>query len=314
MELRAAVDLGTNSALLLVARVDGDGTLLVVEDHCMTPRLGDGLWRTGTLDEAAVERTLEVLHHFADRLQRQGVAQGRQRVVATAVLRKARDAREFVARVKESCGLDLEILSEGEEARLEFEAVTGEGGAPPACVVDVGGGSMEMVDRGGERRWSGPLGAVVLTERFLGLSGREPLEGGGWEALMKEVTAILATCPVTGAPAGTDADQAATEPGPVVALGGTPGNLACLAAGMEVFDHRIAEGREINAADALAWADRLGGMGLEERMDFPIEPGRAEILPAGLVCLGLALQHLGVEGARASGRGLRYGLVRSLAP
>ena len=121
MELRAAVDLGTNSALLLVARVDGDGTLLVVEDHCMTPRLGDGLWRTGTLDEAAVERTLEVLHHFADRLQRQGVAQGRQRVVATAVLRKARDAREFVARVKESCGLDLEILSELHDFEFDLD-------------------------------------------------------------------------------------------------------------------------------------------------------------------------------------------------
>ena len=69
--------------------------------------------------------------------------------------------------------------------------------------------------------------------------------------------------------------------------------------------------RESFAAEALAWAERLGALGVEERMDYAIEPGRAEILPAGLACLGLALGHLGVETARASGRGLRYGLLRT---
>ncbi|MAE28271.1 MAG: hypothetical protein QF724_03420 [Planctomycetota bacterium] len=297
-QLRAAVDLGTNSALLLVASVHDDGTLKVVEDHCMTPRLGAGLWRTGALDQEAQTRTLEVLSLFAERLRRLDIKPDNYRVAATAVLRKASDAREFIERVRGTCGLELEVLDEQEEARLGFAAVARGNGAPPRCVIDVGGGSTELVDRAGERRWSGPVGAVALTERFLGLGGGAPLEEGGWSALFAEVERVLAACPVSG-----------EGEGEVVALGGTPGNLACLEAGLEVFDHRLAEGREIRVGAALEWAERLRGLGVEERMDFAIEPGRAEILPAGLVCLGLGLGHLGVEGARASGRGLRYGLV-----
>ncbi len=304
-ELRAAVDLGTNSALLLVGRVHGDGTIGVVEDHCMTPRLGAGLWRSGVLAADARERTLEVLGLFAGRLRRLGIPAERQRAVATAVLRKAGDAAEFMAQVRAECGLELVVLSEQDEARLGFSAVAQGGGPVPGCVVDVGGGSTELVDRAGERRWSGPVGAVALTERYLGLGGHPPLEAGGWAALLGEVRGVFDSCPVTGE-AGVG-----TPPGGVVALGGTPGNLACLMAEMEVFDHRLAEGREISAAAALAWAERLGALGVEERMDYAIEPGRAEILPAGLACLGLALGHLGVETARASGRGLRYGLLRT---
>jgi chromosome segregation protein len=78
--LRAAVDIGTNSALLLVARVHGDGRLDVLEDHCMTPRLGEGLWRTGGLEGEAITRTLEVLRQFAKRLERQDIPPGVERL------------------------------------------------------------------------------------------------------------------------------------------------------------------------------------------------------------------------------------------
>jgi exopolyphosphatase/pppGpp-phosphohydrolase len=97
-------------------------------------------------------------------------------------------------------------------------------------------------------------------------------------------------------------------------LGGTASNLACLELGLEVFDHRVAEGTEVPAGAALAWARRILELDEEERLDLPIEPDRAAILPAGLAALGAGLEEVAGADARArvTGRGLRYGLGREL--
>src|SRR4029079_8718010 len=116
-QLAAAIDLGTNTVLLLVARPAGSG-LEVVLDECHTPRLGAGVAARKTLDPAARERTIQVLAHFARKLESLGVARERTRVVGTAVLRRASDAPECVAAVRARVGLDVEILSGEEEARL----------------------------------------------------------------------------------------------------------------------------------------------------------------------------------------------------
>lgn len=300
-ELVAAIDVGTNTVLLLVARRSAGGGLEVVRECCESPRLGAGLARTGRLDDAALERTVDAVARSVADARGLGVAPARLRLVGTAALRRAADAERFLAAVRGRCGAEVEVLPEEEEARLGHAAVAAEGGDVEALVVvDVGGGSTELVAEGGALRLSAPVGAVVLTETYLGTGSEPPSEPGGWPALLRAAAAAMQRFPVELAPRD------------LVALGGTAVNLAALHLGLALFDAPRTEGARLPAAAARAQAERLAGMTLEARRALPIEPERAEILPAGLACLAAAFERLGARSVRVSGRGLRYGVAREL--
>lgn len=298
----AAIDVGTNTILLLVARVRADGEVDVVEDHCVTARLGDGVARTGRLRPEAVTRGLDALHGFRRRIDELGIPETRVRAVGTAVFRRARDAREFVVRAAAECRIAIDVLSEDDEARLSHSAVVGRGDAR-TCVVDVGGGSTEVIANGGRQRASMPIGALTLTEAHMpdGVATRE-----SWNALQREIERAATALPHRG---GERADDL-TE---VVVVGGTALNLASLALGLDRFDPVRAEGARVPSAAALRWAERLAFEDLEHRALRPIEPARAMILPAGLACLAAALAWADAKEFRASGRGLRFGVLRELA-
>lgn len=294
-ELAAAIDAGTNTVLLLVGRRGADGALEVVFDRCETPRLGAGVAARGTLDPAAAERALAVFRAFAADLARLGVAPARVRAAGTAVFRRARDADAFVARVRAETGVPLVVASGDEEARLAYRAVAGAGAH--TLVIDVGGGSTELVSDGGRARVSAPVGAVVLAESF-GLA--DALDGARFAELHAAVRANFAALAFEASPArGTEA----------VVLGGSALNLGALVLGLPHFDHVRAEGARVSAEDALTWAERLARVPAASRVRWPIEPARAEILPAGLVCVAAALERSGCAEARVSGRGLRFGLL-----
>lgn len=295
----AVVDLGTNTALLLVARRGERGALETLDEISLTPRLGAGLAARGVLDPRAQERALAALAEFAARIARHGVAPARVRAVGTAVLRRAGDGAEFARRAARATGLPLEILSEAEEARLGALAVAAEGTGPGAAVVvDVGGGSTEVACAALGLRASAPVGALVLTETYL---GDAPLRPGGWPALRAAAGHAAQVFP-----AGCARGRAC------VAIGGTAVNLGCLAAGLARFDHRRAEGVIVPAARVAALADEIAAFPPEGRLRLPIEPERAEILPAGLACLFAAADRIGAGGLCVTGRGLRHGIAREL--
>ena len=293
-EAFAALDLGTNTLLLLVARAGEGGALEVLEDHCRTPRLGEGLARSGAISPAAAERALEALEFFAVRLRALGLPRERTRAVGTAVLRRASNAAEFLERARARTGLAIEVLSEEEEARLGHLAVAGELRGGRAAIVDVGGGSTEFTSADGELRLSIPIGAVVLSERFE--------SAGDFAALEAEARRAAQGFPARGA-----AREAC------VLLGGTSVNLACLERGFERFDPERAEGSRLALEAAGRWAARLAALPLARRLELPLEPERAAILPAGLACAAAALERLEPASVRASGRGLRFGVLRELA-
>jgi exopolyphosphatase / guanosine-5'-triphosphate,3'-diphosphate pyrophosphatase len=297
-ELRAAIDVGTNTALLLIARTTSAGALEIVEDHCLTPRLGSGVAARGLLDPAAMQRTIEALSVFAAHLRARGVTPDRVRAVGTAVFRRASDAAAFVERARAATGISIEIISPEEEARLGEVAVAAEGVGPETLVVDVGGGSTEIACRALALRHSVPIGAVVLTETFL---SDAPLHPGGWSALTRAVHEACRAFP---------ADIGAVRP--VIALGGSAVNLGSLALGLERFDHERAEGAEFDASLASSFAVRLARLPVEARRQFAIEPDRAEILPAGLACLAGVFARTGAHRVRVTGRGLRFGVLREL--
>jgi len=300
----AAIDLGTETALLVIGRRAPDGSLEILEDHCLATRLGAGLGAgstaDGQLDSRAVERTLDVLETFARRIQLAGVPAERVRAAGTAALRAASDAQGFLSAAIERCGLRFEVLAPEREAELAFEAVRADGAGPDVLVVDVGGGSTEVIWGAGRRRQSVELGAVTATDRWLGGAEREgPIDPQAWSAF-RSAAADLAR----GLPEGV------AEGAEVVLLGGTASNLACMDRELESYEPRLAQDWSLDAASAGRWGARLAGEALEERMDHPIEPGRAGILPGGLGCLEAVLGRLGASRGRVSGRGLRYGLLR----
>lgn len=290
----AAVDLGTQSCLLLIGR-RGPGGLEVDLDRCELPRLGEGLERTGEISSEALERVEEVLGGYL----REALKLGCKELVVggTAALRRASNRKEVIRRLAaiEADGLRprVELISEVDEARYGWLAAAG--GEPSTCVLDVGGGSTEVVAAGGELMRSAPLGAAVLTER---------LGEKGWEAMLDEARSVLAALS-TGA---DELDATARW----VALGGTATNLASLALGLEHFDHLAVEGATIATSQAAFWGAHLDGLTLEERCQLPIEPGRAAVLPAGFACMAAALEAFGPETFGITGRGLRYGFLSAL--
>ena len=228
----AAIDLGTETALLVIGRRAPDGSLEILEDHCLATRLGAGLGAgstaDGQLDSRAVERTLDVLETFARRIQLAGVPAERVRAAGTAALRAASDAQGFLSAAIERCGLRFEVLAPEREAELAFEAVRADGAGPDVLVVDVGGGSTEVIWGAGRRRQSVELGAVTATDRWLGGAEREgPIDPQAWSAF-RSAAADLAR----GLPEGV------AEGAEVVLLGGTASNLACMDRELESYEPR----------------------------------------------------------------------------
>lgn len=175
----AALDLGTNNCRLLVARPTSAG-FRVVDAFSRIVRLGEGLAATGALSEDAVARTIEALKVCADKIAFRNITIGRY--VATEACRRAVNCEAFLVRVRRETGLDIEIISTSEEARLVVSGCAPllNPRIPYAVVFDIGGGSTEIVlvrlEGGRDRRrrqqilgsMSLPLGVVTLTDRFGG--------------------------------------------------------------------------------------------------------------------------------------------------
>ena len=195
----AALDLGTNNCRLLIARPASRG-FRVVDAFSRIVRLGEGLAATGALSESAMARTIEALRVCAGKIGQRRVASGRY--VATEACRRAGNCAAFLARVREEIGIELEIISTAEEARL---VVTGcapllHPKIPYAIVFDIGGGSTEIVwlRHQGPRRLqprleilgsvSLPFGVVTFTERFGGIEVTPAI----YRAMVAEAEAGLA--------------------------------------------------------------------------------------------------------------------------
>jgi exopolyphosphatase/guanosine-5'-triphosphate,3'-diphosphate pyrophosphatase len=166
----AAIDCGTNSIRLLVADVDAAGNLTELDRRMEVVRLGQGVDRTGELAPEALARTLAATRQYAAAIEAEGVQ--RVRFVATSATRDARNRDEFFDGVRAALGVDVEVITGAEEAQLSFRGATGavaEAHAGPFLVVDLGGGSTELVLGTGsvDASVSMDVGSVRMTERHL---------------------------------------------------------------------------------------------------------------------------------------------------
>ncbi len=297
----AAFDIGTNSVKLLVADLN-DGVSVLHEETVVT-RLGAGMLPNNPrLWESPMHRTIEAVSSMVRTARNFGVG-NRITTVGTAALREAVNSNEFVDRLKQTCGLDVRIISGQEEARLSFMAVRLDPlwrSRPVLRVIDIGGGSTEIitgtVNEGKEpHRTSIPLGAVRLTERFL---KADP-------PAVKELAA--ATAAVQTAFDGVVLpDGAGTD---LVGVGGTVTNLAAITQGRFCAPEEL-HGCALSLEQIEAVMSRLVACTLEERKQVPgLDPRRADIIIAGAILLNHTLGCTGSATIEVSTRGLRWGVL-----
>jgi exopolyphosphatase/guanosine-5'-triphosphate,3'-diphosphate pyrophosphatase len=297
----AAIDVGSNSIKLLVARVSTDGHLSVLAREKAMVRLGHETLRTGRLPEAAIAAGAETIARFAS-LARAAEAT-RISCVATCAVREASNAADLARRVKELADLDLEVISGEEEARLITRAVRSDfpESADPLLVIDIGGGSTEVILSSGRRiplAESLALGAVRLTERFV--SG-DPISDESLEALTREVDSRL--------------DRLAHEvrqTGFKTAVG-TSGTILALAGMAAAADGRFAAPgghRFLSRKSLKSLVKTLVKTTARERVKLPgLEAKRADIVTAGGVLLERLMKRLGIDELVVSDVSLREGLI-----
>jgi exopolyphosphatase/guanosine-5'-triphosphate,3'-diphosphate pyrophosphatase len=295
---RAVIDVGTNSVKFHIAERRGDGGWRTISDRAEVTRLGAGVDSDGRLGATPIERTSAAVVAMAADARRQGVAE--IVAVGTAALRNAPNAADLVDAVRARCGVEVEIISGEEEARLAFVA-TRAGlvlGSGPLVVFDTGGGSSQFTFARGEEvdeRFSLDVGAARITERF-GLAGPVSPEvlDATFEALAAELTAI------DGRPR---ADA-------VVGMGGAVTNLAAVKHRLVRYDADIGPGtvltrREIERQIELFRTRDAAG----RRAIAGLQPNRAEVILAGACIVRTVLVLLGHDALTVSDRGLRHGVL-----
>ncbi len=293
--MRAVIDIGTNSVLLLLAERAADGGLTVLRDQSTITRLGQGAGASGVLAAEAIERTLVCLREY--RRTAEGAAASIT-AVTTEGVRMARNQADFLTPAAAVLGVPVRILSGAEEAELSYLSVareTPEGG--PLRVLDIGGGSTELVLGEGLRLLSAvshPVGAVRLTERLV---SADPPTPAMVAAVHAAALAALRSQPVA--------------PHPVLhALAGTATTTAALLLGLASYDRLVVDGSRFSAAQVLALRDALAGETLAQRCERAcLERGRADVVVAGVTILLAALEHCGAETLVVRDRGLRFALV-----
>ncbi len=290
-EVLAAVDVGTNAVRLEIARPLPDHTLETLHTERDPVRPGEGVFLTGNIPRPVADRLLAALRRYGALCRRHRAT---VRAVATSAVREARNGPEIVKRARREAGLELEVVSGREEARLICLGVLQ--GTPPRArnlVVDIGGGSTEVASALGESPeslWSVPVGAVRLTEMF-GASDKvvpQRLE------LMRSYAAeaFRETLP-------------RPFPHPRGALGSS-GTINALVAFAAERGARRATLREVGRA-----VEALAAMRLDQRRKL-FEPRRAEIVVAGAVILESAMRHLGLASVTSVDTGLRDGILVDL--
>jgi exopolyphosphatase / guanosine-5'-triphosphate,3'-diphosphate pyrophosphatase len=307
----AAIDVGTNTVLLLVAERREDGVAPLVERAEIT-RLGRGVDATGRLDPAAIQETVRVLSAYAAEARALGASE--VACVATSAARDAANGAEFFEATRAAAGLVPQIISGDEEARLVWRSawrdfgpeVGGRTVGPPAgplAVLDVGGGSTELSFGDGPAprgRRSLQVGAVRLTERHV---REDPISPGTLGALRRAAKDALA--PLAGLDGAADLRR-----GRLVGVAGTVTTLAAVVQALPAYDAERVHGSTLLLAEIDHLVARLAALTVAERAALPgMEPKRADVIVAGGVVVAEAMRLLGFERLTVSDRGVRWGLV-----
>lgn len=306
----AALDLGTNNCRLLVARATRD-SFRVVDAFSRIIRLGEGITASGRLSEAAIVRAIEALRICRSKMRNRGVT--RARLIATEACRTADNGQDFLARVREHVGIELEIVDRETEARLAATGCTPLADPQAAGVIlfDIGGGSSELVRLGRctpTKRgpphpeidaWvSIPIGVVTLAERY----GGTTVTRETFEAMVAEVAEHV--------------DRFAAAHGGslnglhMLGTSGTVTTIAGVYLELPRYERRRVDGCWMSDTQVTGVIERLLGMSYESRVANPcIGAERADLVLAGCAILEAIRRAFPCQRLRVADRGLREGML-----
>ena len=291
----ASVDLGTNTTRLLVADVEHE-TLAEVARRTVITRMGEAVDERGSLLPTAVARVHEVLGDY----RREADTLGAERVlaVATSAVRDAANGISCLREIESRYGFTSRLLSGQEEAALTLRGVTSDRVAPPGTLlVDIGGGSTELVVTGAERAFqvSLQIGSVRLTERFL---RSDPPTAAELEACAAHVRSALPEL----------------EPVAAIGVAGTITSAAWLDLGTLPYDPALTHAHRLQRAAVEREIGMLVAIPLAERERVPcLEPARAPVIVAGLVILREILAAYGLDEIEVSERDILHGAALAAA-
>jgi len=298
----AAIDLGTNTLLMLVAEVSRDGAFEVITDRAEIARLGEAVDRTRSLSAAGIERALAILRDYVRMCHSFGVEE--IAVVGTSALRDALNAKSFIQRLKRELNLDLRVLSGAEEAAYSYLAVRKglELNASQLLVVDVGGGSTEFIwaKDGKLQGWASvDVGSVRLTERHL---RRDPPSREECARVVEAVDASLAKL---------RAQWSGKLATPVmVGIAATFTTLVAVEKGLKHYSHSEVHGSRLTRGEVERQIALYQSHTLAERQRIDgLEPKRADVILAGALLIERIYDLFGVDDAIVSDQGIRYGLL-----
>ena len=276
----AAIDCGTNSIRLLITDVSDGRAEEIVRDMRIV-RLGQDVDATGRLAPEAIERTLAATREYAELIA--SLQADRVRFCATSAARDASNAEDFAAAVEAIVGVRPEILTGAEEAQASFVGATrGLGSEGDVLVIDIGGGSTELVvGRDEQVAWSTSLdvGSVRMTERFL---PTDPPTAGEIKSCLVHLRDVL-----DGAVAGLS---------PIATLVGVAGTITTVAAhvlNLSAYDRGAIHGAHLTIDETRTACESLARMSIDERRALPfMHPGRADVIGGGALVLDAVLASL----------------------
>lgn len=291
------IDIGSNSTRLLVADVAG-GRVREVERRSRVTRLGRGVDLTGRLAAEAIEAACEAVGDYVALYQEAGAET--VVAIATSAVRDAENGSAFVAELRERFALSARVLDGEEEAQLAYLGATSEQSPiEPTLVIDIGGGSTELIVGGGEEiafHASLQVGVVRHTERHIASDPPTAAELEGLAADVRgSIDAAIAGHPEAKAMAG-------------IAVAGTPTSLAAIEMELEPYDPTRVHSHVLTLTSIQRMLSRLASTPLERRAEIPgMHPDRAPTIVAGVVILVEAMRAFGLDRIAVSEHDILYG-------
>ncbi len=292
----ASIDIGTNTALLLIAETTPTHDIRVLHDEARITRLGQGLAHSKNFHPDAQQRLLETLRDYKTTCDRYTV--DKIIAVGTAGFRKAQNAKELVETIHQETGISVTIISGEEEAQLSYLSATHDFISLPTnmLALDIGGGSSELI--GAKGGISFDVGAVVLTETF------PPQNPPTTDDVFRFRSAIQKQMP-----------EAAVTPwlqenNTLIGLAGSVTTLAAIHLGLETWDGNKVQGTRLSRTMIDAMIDLFTQTTVLEKSKIPgMVKGREDTILAGTLILERAMALCHVDEVIVSDRGLRYGTL-----
>lgn len=295
----ASIDIGTNTVLLLIARVTNNGEIETILNEFRIPRIGRGLTPGNPVKDENVNILFDVLTEYESIISKNNC--DKVLVTATHALRIASNSEEIIRRILKEFNWKVDLISGEEEAIYAFAgAVINKIPHTEYLVIDIGGGSTEIIigrNTGISYRKSFNIGVVSGTEKFLFKNPTPNTDIAKFNEYLNEIF--------------KDLNSLSSAPDTAIALAGTPTTLSCMKQNLEVYNEQSVEGSKLAASDIEFLIGEISKITVQEleRKYKSVVSGRQDIILAGAIILLKIMKLLDIAEVIVSTKGIRYGAI-----